>query len=100
MLPPCCMTSAFRISVLTSIAGSITCFTRWRINGIKDQKEILERQVQERTERLAQSTERERKARLEAEKARTDAENAQHDAEKARLEAEKANQAKSVFLAT
>jgi signal transduction histidine kinase/ligand-binding sensor domain-containing protein/DNA-binding response OmpR family regulator len=93
VLPPFWMTWTFRILVLTVIAGSIILLTRWRINSIKRQKKILERQVQERTERLALSTEQERKARLEAE-------TAQYDAEKAKLDAEKANQAKSIFLAT
>jgi signal transduction histidine kinase/ligand-binding sensor domain-containing protein/DNA-binding response OmpR family regulator len=86
VLPPFWMTWAFRISVLTIIVGSAALFMRWRIKSIQHQKKILEQQVEERTERLAQSTEQERKARLEA--------------ETAKLDAEKANQAKSIFLAT
>ena len=57
-----------------------------RLRAIKKQKAILERQVAERTIRLAKMTNDERLLR--------------EDAEKAREEAEKANKAKSTFLAT
>ncbi|HEY4285919.1 MAG TPA: two-component regulator propeller domain-containing protein [Puia sp.] len=86
ILPPFWMTWWFRILGLTVIVGGTVLFIWLRINGVKRQQALLENQVKERTERLAESMELEKKARQEA--------------EKARLDAEKANQAKSIFLAT
>src|ERR1700754_845551 len=86
ILPPFWMTWWFRILGLTIIVGGAFLFIRLRINEVKRQRTLLENQVKERTERLAESMELEKKARQEA--------------EKARLDAEKANQAKSIFLAT
>ncbi|MEP7259099.1 MAG: two-component regulator propeller domain-containing protein, partial [Flavitalea sp.] len=84
--PPFWMTWWFRLLVIFGIAGSIIGIYRYRMNIIKAQKKLLERQVYERTAQLALSTEEEKKAREEAELAKT--------------EAEQANKAKSVFLAT
>ena len=86
ILPPFWMTWWFRILGLTVIVGGAVLFIWLRITSIKRQHTLLENQVKERTERLAESMELEKKARQEA--------------EKARLDAEKANQAKSIFLAT
>ena len=86
ILPPFWMTWWFRILGVTVIVGGAVLFIRLRLDGIKRQQALLENQVKERTERLAESMEMEKKARQEA--------------EKARLDAEKANQAKSIFLAT
>ena len=58
---------------------------KMRINAIRQQTQLLEKQVQERTESLAKMRIIEQEARLEAEKAREEAENA--------------NKAKSSFLA-
>jgi signal transduction histidine kinase len=68
------------------VVGIVIAIFRLRIRAIKAQKAILERQVADRTERLAEMSKDERVLRQEAEKAREDA--------------EKANRAKSIFLAT
>jgi signal transduction histidine kinase/ligand-binding sensor domain-containing protein/DNA-binding response OmpR family regulator len=93
ILPPYWMTWWFRLLVLAGLAGGTLFLVRQRVKESKQRLEILETQVKERTERLAESMEHEKKARQEAEQARA-------DAETAKLEAEKANQAKSIFLAT
>ena len=84
--PPFWLTWWFKLLAVLVIAGSCIGFYRFRINTIKAQKKVLEKQVEIRTNELAHSNEEERKARL--------------DAEKARAEAEQANKAKSTFLAT
>jgi signal transduction histidine kinase len=84
--PPFWLTWWFKLLAILVIAGSCIGFYRFRINTIKAQKKVLEKQVEIRTNELAHSNEEERKARL--------------DAEKARAEAEQANKAKSTFLAT
>lgn len=66
------------LAVAVIVAGALALYKR-RIRFIKERNRELERQVQERTIKLAQKTEDERKARFEA---------------------EEANKAKSVFLAT
>ncbi|HEX5112655.1 MAG TPA: response regulator, partial [Saprospiraceae bacterium] len=83
--PPFWKTAWFRIMAFMGLCGLIIGIYRLRMNAINGQKKELERQVKERTERLAISTRDERKAREEA--------------EKARHEAEQANRAKSTFLA-
>lgn len=84
--PPIWKTLWFKVvSVLWVIAFIVGIF-RIRIRVIKRQKDLLEQQVKERTERLEEISSMERKAREEA--------------ERARLEAEHANRAKSIFLAT
>jgi signal transduction histidine kinase/ActR/RegA family two-component response regulator len=80
------MTTWFRSLLVLFIIGSVIAFVRLRINTMNALTRELERQVQERTERLTMLTQEERKAREEAEHARE--------------EAEQANKAKSVFLAT
>ena len=84
--PPYWLTWWFRLLVVTFSVGAAWLFIRYRVKNIERQKVILENQVEERTERLAESIEQERRARKEAEQAKADA--------------EKANQAKSIFLAT
>ncbi len=84
--PPFWLTWWFKLIVILIIAGSIIGFYKYRINTIKAQKKVLEKEVEKRTLELEISNEEEHKARL--------------DAEKARAEAEQANKAKSVFLAT
>ena len=91
--PPFSMTWWFRLVAVIAIIGGALAFYLVRMNIIKAQKVDLERQVHERTERLAHSIQEERIARQEAEIARK-------NEEKARQDAEHANQAKSVFLAT
>jgi signal transduction histidine kinase/ligand-binding sensor domain-containing protein/CheY-like chemotaxis protein len=77
--PAVWMTWWFRwLVVLFVLAGVLTIY-RMRVNTISALNRELERQVQERTERLSSLTREERKARQEA---------------------EQANKAKSVFLAT
>jgi signal transduction histidine kinase/ActR/RegA family two-component response regulator len=77
--PPFWMTWWFRLAVMLFVIGSVISFYRWRMNTINALNRELERQVHERTERLASLTREERKARHEA---------------------EEASKAKSVFLAT
>ncbi len=84
--PPFWLTWWFKLLAAATVVGGCIAFYRYRINTIKAQKKVLEKQVQERTQQLVHSTEEERMARL--------------DAEKARAEAEQANKAKSTFLAT
>jgi signal transduction histidine kinase/CheY-like chemotaxis protein/ligand-binding sensor domain-containing protein len=84
--PPYWKTTWFRLIATLFILGLIGSFYKIRVRTIQRQKAELERQVRERTERLAISTQQERKAREEA--------------EKARYEAEQATKAKSIFLAT
>lgn len=79
IIPPFWMTWWFRSLVIAVVAGAIVFMYRRRISAIKAQKEVLEKQVKERTERLDIAMKEERKARREA---------------------EQANRAKSVFLAT
>jgi signal transduction histidine kinase/ligand-binding sensor domain-containing protein/CheY-like chemotaxis protein len=73
------MTWWFRTLLILFIVGSIIAFYRLRIRTMNALTRELERQVQERTERLTILSQEERKAREEA---------------------EQANKAKSVFLAT
>ncbi|GGB15670.1 hybrid sensor histidine kinase/response regulator [Puia dinghuensis] len=73
------MTWWFRIMLVMIVIGSVIVFYRLRINTMNSLTRELERQVQERTERLSSLTQEERKARQEA---------------------ESANKAKSIFLAT
>jgi signal transduction histidine kinase/ligand-binding sensor domain-containing protein/DNA-binding response OmpR family regulator len=85
IVPPFWLTWWFRILVLALIVAAIYIVFKLRVQSIKHQKEILEKQVQERTESLAKMTIDERESREAAEKAREEAENA--------------NKAKSSFLA-
>lgn len=73
------MTWWFRLLMLLFIIGGVFTVYRLRVNTISQLNRQLERQVRERTDRLASLTREERKARKEA---------------------EQANKAKSVFLAT
>ncbi|SHN28084.1 two-component regulator propeller domain-containing protein [Mucilaginibacter sp. OK098] len=85
IVPPFWLTWWFIILVLVLIVAAIYTLFKLRVQSIKKQKEILEKQVQERTESLAKMTIDERESREAAEKAREEAENA--------------NKAKSSFLA-
>ncbi|HVX26692.1 MAG TPA: two-component regulator propeller domain-containing protein [Parafilimonas sp.] len=84
--PPFWLTWWFELLAALIVAGVCVGFYRYRISTIKAQRNILEKQVEQRTQELVRSTEEEHKARL--------------DAEAARAEAEQANKAKSTFLAT
>ncbi|TSD66248.1 response regulator [Inquilinus sp. KBS0705] len=84
--PPFWLTWWFKLLVFLLVVMVIYIVFRIRVRSIKAQKSILEKQVEDRTERLAEMTKGERVLREEAEKARE--------------EAEKANKAKSIFLAT
>jgi signal transduction histidine kinase/CheY-like chemotaxis protein len=86
IVPPFWLTWWFRLLAALFIIGGVYALFRYRLKLIKDQKFILERQVKERTDRLAKMTIVEQQSRKEAEKAREEAENA--------------NKAKSIFLAT
>lgn len=77
--PPFWKTWWFILLVVATILAGALAIYKQRIRLIKESNKELERQVQERTIKLAQKTE---------------------DEQKARLEAEEANKAKSVFLAT
>ena len=98
--PPFYLTWWFRSLVILFIVGGSVGYYRYRMNVIKAQKRILEKQVQKRTEQLEKRTEQLALSTEEERKAREEAERAWHEAEKAKLEAEQANKAKSVFLAT
>jgi len=69
IVPPFWMTWWFRFLVAAGIIGAVIAFYKFRINSIEAQKEKLESQVQERTEKLARVTEEEKQARYEAEEA-------------------------------
>ncbi|RYU86496.1 hybrid sensor histidine kinase/response regulator [Mucilaginibacter terrigena] len=84
--PPFWLTWWFKTLTLAFTAVLIYVIFITRVRSIKAQKAILEKQVEDRTVRLAQMTNDERVLR--------------EDAEKAREDAEKANKAKSIFLAT
>ncbi|MBB5394028.1 hybrid sensor histidine kinase/response regulator [Mucilaginibacter sp. AK015] len=84
--PPFWLTWWFKTLALLFVGLLIYAIFIIRLRAIKAQKAILEKQVEERTVRLAQMTNDERVLR--------------EDAEKAREDAEKANKAKSIFLAT
>jgi signal transduction histidine kinase/ligand-binding sensor domain-containing protein/DNA-binding response OmpR family regulator len=84
--PPFWLTWWFKLLVIACVVGGCVGFYKYRINAVKAQKKILEKQVQQRTQQLILATEEEHNARL--------------DAEKSRAEAEQANKAKSTFLAT
>lgn len=79
IVPPFWLTWWFKILVAGCVAGAIYGIFRYRVRIMALQKQVLEKQVRDRTELLAKMTVNERRAREEA---------------------EKANQAKSVFLAT
>ena len=78
IVPPFWLSGWFKLIAAISIIGVVISFYRYRINTVNAQKDKLERQVQERTERLVLLTEEEKQARREA---------------------EEANKAKSAFLA-
>ena len=78
IIPPFWLSWWFKLIIAISVIGSVIGFYRYRINTINTQKNKLEKQVQERTQRLALLTEEEKLARHEA---------------------EEANKAKSAFLA-
>ncbi|MBK0381011.1 hybrid sensor histidine kinase/response regulator [Mucilaginibacter segetis] len=86
ILPPFWLTWWFETLVIIIAIGLVYLTFILRLRSIKVQKMALEKQVEERTERLREMTDSERILR--------------QDAEKAREEAEKANKAKSIFLAT
>lgn len=79
IVPPFWLTWWFESLVVLLIAGVVYILFRFRVRSIRQRQIVLEEQVKERTELLAQMTIDERKAREEA---------------------EKANEAKSLFLAT
>ncbi|MET3979569.1 signal transduction histidine kinase/ligand-binding sensor domain-containing protein/DNA-binding response OmpR family regulator [Mucilaginibacter sp. UYP25] len=85
-IPPFWLTWWFKTLVIMLLAVLIYTIFILRVRAIKLQKAVLEKQVADRTERLAEMSNDERVLR--------------EDAEKAREEAEKANKAKSIFLAT
>jgi signal transduction histidine kinase/ligand-binding sensor domain-containing protein/DNA-binding response OmpR family regulator len=79
IVPPYWLTWWFKLLAAGCVAGAIYGIFKYRVRVMALQKQVLEKQVRERTELLEKLTVNERKAREEA---------------------EKANQAKSVFLAT
>jgi len=85
IIPPFWLTWWFISLVLLFITACVYAIFKIRIQAIKNQKEILERLVLERTESLAEMT--------------IDEQHSRKAAEKAREEAENANKAKSIFLA-
>jgi signal transduction histidine kinase/CheY-like chemotaxis protein/ligand-binding sensor domain-containing protein len=93
IIPPFWFTWWFILMVLLGIAWAIYGIFKYRVKAIKLRQLELEKQVDERTKRLAQMTVDERRSREEAEIAR-------EEAEKASEQAKMANMAKSVFLAT
>jgi signal transduction histidine kinase/ligand-binding sensor domain-containing protein/DNA-binding response OmpR family regulator len=79
IIPPFWSTWWFRLLAMLCLTGIVSAIFKNRVRTIKLRQYILERQVKERTELLAQMT---------------------IDEQKARREAENANKAKSLFLAT
>jgi biopolymer transport protein ExbB/TolQ len=69
IVPPFWLTWWFKIAVFVLLIGCIYVFLKNRLRKIKSQKRILEKLVEERTERLEQMTIDERQSRNEAEKA-------------------------------
>ncbi|MCF2489445.1 hybrid sensor histidine kinase/response regulator [Dyadobacter sp. CY347] len=97
--PPFWKTLWFRTLAVLLIGGLIYWIYRWRIGRIKEQKDLLQKQVEERTVEVIRQ-----KHELELQSADLQTMNSrlqnQHERELvARQEAEKANMAKSVFLA-
>src|SRR6185312_11291449 len=86
IIPPFWMTWWFRTLACIVAVALLYGIFKYRMRSVRTQRLLLEKQVKERTELLAQMTIDERKSRQEAEKAREDA--------------EQANKAKSIFLAT
>ncbi len=86
IVPPFWLTWWFKTIAAILTISVVLVFFKYRVRQIKLQKLVLQRLVEERTERLAQMTIEERRSRKEAENAREEAENA--------------NKAKSIFLAT
>lgn len=84
--PPFWRTWWFILLMALLSAGALYLIFRIRVRNIEAQKLVLEKQVRERTDKLAQMTVNERKLREEAVMAKDDA--------------DKANKAKSTFLAT
>lgn len=98
--PPFWQTFWFRTLAVLAVAGIIYAVYKWRIGLIKQQKDLLQKQVEERTGQVTHQ-----KQELELQSADLQALNeklqGQNERELlARQEAEKANLAKSVFLAT
>ena len=93
IVPPFWLTWWFEILAVLLIIAAIFGAFKYRVQAIQRQTELLEKQVQERTESLALLTIEERNSRQAAEMAKD-------EAEKAKVEAENANKAKSIFLAT
>ncbi|WP_031527355.1 hybrid sensor histidine kinase/response regulator [Dyadobacter crusticola] len=100
IIPPFWQTWWFRVFGLLAIAGCIYLFYQTRVKVIKNQKQVLQRKVFQRTKEVIRQ-----KQALE-EQATSLHQLNEHLQQKnirelqARKEAEKANQAKSVFLAT
>ena len=67
--PPYWQTWWFRLLAISLLAASVIFFYRSRVRVMKNQKKLLELQVQERTESLAAMTREEKKARQEADEA-------------------------------
>jgi signal transduction histidine kinase/ligand-binding sensor domain-containing protein/DNA-binding response OmpR family regulator len=98
--PPFWQTFWFRALAVLIAAGLIYSIYRWRVGAIKRQKDLLQKQVEERTGEVMHQ-----KEELETQSAYLQALNDQLQDQNerellARQEAEKANMAKSVFLAT
>ena len=105
--PPYWQTWWFRTLAILLSGGSMAGFYVFRMRNIQMQKQLLEKEVQERTYRITEQNE-EMQAQAEVLQALNEELEEQKEeimagreaAEKARKEAERANQAKSTFLAT
>ncbi|MCJ8210959.1 response regulator [Mucilaginibacter sp. RS28] len=86
VVPPLWLTWWFELLEAVALIIIIYLIIKQRVKNINAQRLLLEKQVRERTDRLAQMSVQERQSREEAERARE--------------EAERANKAKSTFLAT
>lgn len=71
ILPPFWLTWWFELCVFLAISGVLFAFYRYRVRAIKEQRNNLEKKVNEQTSELQLSAAQERKAREDAEAANT-----------------------------
>jgi signal transduction histidine kinase/CheY-like chemotaxis protein/ligand-binding sensor domain-containing protein len=100
IVPPYWLTWWFRSLLVIFIAGCVYGIYRFRVNSIIKQKELLEREVKERTEEVMRQSDELQAINEELQAQSEELEEQKNQEHLARQEADKANQAKSIFLAT